>query len=85
MQCNILRCIHDYIIDAEKARENKLKLGELLSIKKAIEYVTLLYKKLNIEDNELEEINNKIIIDDKVINDIWNLTKKECKKNACKK
>ncbi len=85
LQCNILRCIHDYIIDAEKARENKLKLGELLSIKKAIEYVTLLYKKLNIEDNELEEINNKIIIDDKVINDIWNLTKKECKKNACKK
>jgi len=84
LQCNILRCIHDYIIDAKKARNNEMKLGELLSIKKVIEYVSLLYKKLNIKDSELEKINSKIILDDKTINNIWSLIKKECKENACK-
>lgn len=84
LQCNIMRCIHDYIIDAKKARENKLELGELLSIKKVIEYVTLLYKKLNIKDSELGVINSKIIINDKTIKNIWNLIKEECKKNAYK-
>ena len=82
LQCNIMRCINDYIIDAKKARKNKMKLGEILSIKKVIEYVTLLYKKIDMVDQELETINNKIMIDDKTINKIWQLIKKECINNA---
>ena len=84
LQCNIMRCIHDYINDAKKARDNKLELGELLSIKKVVEYVKLLYEKLNIKDSELEVINSKIMISDETINNIWNLIKEECKINACK-
>lgn len=82
-QCNIIRCIDDYIKDAKKARENNWKLGELCSIKKALEYIFTLYKKLNIKDEELEQINKKFVIRNEFIQNIWQLIRKECV-NACK-
>lgn len=82
LQCNIMRCIHDYINDAIKAKNQDLELGELFSIKKVIEYVMLLYNKLDIADSKLEEINSKIIINNETIISVWNIIKEECKKNA---
>ena len=83
LQCNIMRCIHDYIIDAKKAKENQFKYGEVLSIKKSIEYIGYLYKKLNITDEKLIKIDDLIYIDFNKANLIYEIVKKEVEKCIC--
>lgn len=77
LQCNIMRCIHDYIIDMKKAKANSMKYGEVLSIKKALEYIYYLYEKENIIDKELEELDKLIYIDSDKANIIFEIVRKE--------
>ena len=77
LQCNIMRCIVDYMNDIEKARKNNLKYGEILSIKKCLEYIEALLEKLNIEDLDLINIIRGFEIRKEQVLDIYYYIKKE--------
>lgn len=81
LQCNIMRCIIDYINDIERARKYNMKYGEILSIKKCSEYIEALLKKVNVEDNELTNIIKKFEIDREKTLKIYCFIKKENCKN----
>lgn len=56
MQCNIMRCIHDYYNDTKKAKERGYVLGEFFSIQRVLMYIKLLYDKSNHKDVCLFEL-----------------------------
>lgn len=56
MQCNIMRCIHDYYNDTKKAKERGYVLGEFFSIQRVLMYISLLYDKSNCGNEILTEL-----------------------------
>lgn len=73
MQCNIMRCIHDYYNDTQKAKERKYVLGEFFSIQRVLMYIKLLYDKSHCENAALIELIDEFEFTDeeyRIINNI---------------